>query len=193
MWEWHGGSHACWQDMKSASTQQSWSHGWAFLSCTPNFTYKANIHYLNWRSNICVHHQIWNIHGWSTSVIFLNIIFLSFYHWYQEHFHRNKSKLICEDFISQTSTLVQVMAWCRQAGSHHLNQCWPWSMIQCWPRFIIRPQQVQSTTKWGSFSNAQNSRVSCQKGPTRHAYTWRVGPFWQDTLEITHESVISVW
>ena len=25
--------------------------------------------------------------------------------------------------------------------------------------------------------------VSCQKGPTRHAYAWQMGPFWQDTLE----------
>ena len=24
------------------------------------------------------------------------------------------------------------------------------------------------------------SRVSCQKGPTRHAYAWQIGPFWQD-------------
>ena len=26
--------------------------------------------------------------------------------------------------------------------------------------------------------------VSCQKGPTRHAYAWQIGPFWQGTLEI---------
>ena len=26
--------------------------------------------------------------------------------------------------------------------------------------------------------------VSCQKGPTRHAYAWQIGPFWQDTIEI---------
>ena len=26
------------------------------------------------------------------------------------------------------STLVLVMAWCHQATSHYLNQCWPWSM-----------------------------------------------------------------
>ena len=26
--------------------------------------------------------------------------------------------------------------------------------------------------------------VSCQKGPTRHAYAWQIGAFWQDTLEI---------
>ena len=28
------------------------------------------------------------------------------------------------------------------------------------------------------------SRVSCQKGPTSHAYAWPIGPFWQDTLDI---------
>ena len=29
------------------------------------------------------------------------------------------------------------------------------------------------------------SRVSCQKGPTRHAYAWQIGPFWQDTLDVS--------
>ena len=28
------------------------------------------------------------------------------------------------------------------------------------------------------------SMVSYQKGPTRHAYAWQIGPFWQDTLDI---------
>ena len=28
------------------------------------------------------------------------------------------------------------------------------------------------------------SRVSCQKGPTRHAYARQIGPFWQDTLDM---------
>ena len=27
--------------------------------------------------------------------------------------------------------------------------------------------------------------VSCQKGPTRHAYAWQIGPFWQDTFELS--------
>ena len=27
--------------------------------------------------------------------------------------------------------------------------------------------------------------VSCQKGPTRHAYAWQIEPFWQDTLDIS--------
>ena len=26
--------------------------------------------------------------------------------------------------------------------------------------------------------------VSCQKGPTRYAYAWQIGPFWQDTLVV---------
>ena len=29
------------------------------------------------------------------------------------------------DFTDDQSTLVQVMAWCRQATSHYLSQCWP--------------------------------------------------------------------
>ena len=38
------------------------------------------------------------------------------------------------------STLVQVMAWCRQATSHHLNQCWPRSLP---PYGVTRPQWVK--------------------------------------------------
>ena len=29
------------------------------------------------------------------------------------------------------------------------------------------------------------SMVSCQKGPTSHAYAWQIGPFWQDTPTIS--------
>ena len=28
------------------------------------------------------------------------------------------------------------------------------------------------------------SRVSCQKDPTRHAYAWQIGPFWQDIIDL---------
>ena len=37
--------------------------------------------------------------------------------------------------------LVQVMAWCRQATSHYLSQCWPRSMS---PYGTTRPQWVNS-------------------------------------------------
>ena len=43
------------------------------------------------------------------------------------------------------STLVQVMAWCRQATSHYLSQCWPRSLS---PYDVTRPQWVNSLRRW---------------------------------------------
>ena len=43
------------------------------------------------------------------------------------------------DFTDDQSTLVQVMAWCCQATSHHLSQCWPRSLS---PYGVTRPQCV---------------------------------------------------
>ena len=40
------------------------------------------------------------------------------------------------------SKLVQVMAWCRQATSHYLSQCWPRSLS---PYGVTRPQWVIRT------------------------------------------------
>ena len=44
-------------------------------------------------------------------------------------------------FTDDQSTLVQVMAWCRQATSHYLSQCWPRSLS---PYGVTRPQWVYS-------------------------------------------------
>ena len=43
------------------------------------------------------------------------------------------------DLTDDKSTLVQVMAWCRQATSHYLSQCWPRSMS---PNGVTRLQWV---------------------------------------------------
>ena len=43
------------------------------------------------------------------------------------------------DLTDDKSTLVQVMAWCRQATSHYLNQCWPSSVT---PYGVTRLQWV---------------------------------------------------
>ena len=43
------------------------------------------------------------------------------------------------DLTDDKSTLVQVMAWCRQAPSHYLSQCWPRS-----PYGVTRPQRVNT-------------------------------------------------
>ena len=55
--------------------------------------------------------------------------------------------------IDDKSTLVQVMAWCRQATSHYLSQCWPRFLP---PYSITRPQWVNAkwdliplSTHWG--------------------------------------------
>ena len=45
------------------------------------------------------------------------------------------------NLTDEKSTLVQVMAWCRQATSHYLSQCWPRSMS---PNGITRPQWVNN-------------------------------------------------
>ena len=44
-----------------------------------------------------------------------------------------------QGLTDDTSTLVQVIAWCRQATSHYLSQCWPRSLS---PYGVTRPQWV---------------------------------------------------
>ena len=50
-----------------------------------------------------------------------------------------------QDLTDNKRTLVQVMAWCRQAASHYLSQCWPWSMS---PYGITKPHWLVAYTKW---------------------------------------------
>ena len=45
------------------------------------------------------------------------------------------------DLTDDKSPLVQVMAWCCQATSHYLSQCWPRFMS---PNGVTRPQWVNS-------------------------------------------------
>ena len=46
------------------------------------------------------------------------------------------------NFNDEKSTLVQVMAWCRQATSHYLTQCWPRFLS---PYGVTRPQWVNTS------------------------------------------------
>ena len=46
-------------------------------------------------------------------------------------------KWMSMDLTDDKSTLVQVMAWCHQATSHYLSQCWPRSMSSY---DVTRPQ-----------------------------------------------------
>ena len=48
----------------------------------------------------------------------------------------------------KSTFLVQVMAWCRQATSHYLSQCWPRSMS---PNGVTRPQWVKCNKRFPCF------------------------------------------
>ena len=57
------------------------------------------------------------------------------------------------------STLVQVMAWCRQATSHYLNQCWPRSLSSYGvtrPQWVKEPGHQQS---WDWLNSSRNFLV----------------------------------
>ena len=63
-----------------------------------------------------------------------------------------------QDFTDDESTLVQIMAWCHQATSHYLSQCWPCCMS---PFGITRPQWVHVLNLfWKYKSNFEVSAIS---------------------------------
>ena len=53
----------------------------------------------------------------------------------------NALRWMPRDLTDDKSRLVQVMAWCRQATSHYLSQCWPRSLS---PYGVTRPQWVKT-------------------------------------------------
>ena len=54
--------------------------------------------------------------------------------------HDNALWWMPQDLTDDNSTLVQVMAWCRQATSHYLSQCW---LSPLSPYGVARPQWVK--------------------------------------------------
>ena len=67
-----------------------------------------------------------------------------------------------QDLTYDKSTLVQVMAWCCQATSHYLSQCWPRSMS---PNGITRLQCVNDSsafglTHWGRMTHICVSKLT---------------------------------
>ena len=54
----------------------------------------------------------------------------------------NALRWIPQDLTDDKSTLVQVMAWCHQATSHYLNQCW---LSPLSPYSVARPQWLNSS------------------------------------------------
>ena len=69
------------------------------------------------------------------------------------------------DLSDDKSTLVEVMAWCRQATSHYLSQCWPSSMS---PYGVTRPL-LSAKYKCVIFSSETNCWLSIIRANTRYA------------------------
>ena len=67
-------------------------------------------------------------------------------------------------FTDDQSTLVQVMAWCHQATSHYLSQCWPRSLS---PYGVTRPQWVNGSR---FFSNILLSMWNDESGHSLGIY-----------------------
>ena len=63
-------------------------------------------------------------------------------------------RCLSQHFTDYKSTLVQVMAWCRQATSHYLSQCCPRSLS---PYDVTRPQWVKQ--KWMNLEGIPVNRV----------------------------------
>ena len=68
------------------------------------------------------------------------------------------------DLTDDMSTLVQVMAWCRQswccqATSHYLSQCWPRSMS---PYGVTRPQWLNTVYNYTMFHKAWQGQMQLE-------------------------------
>ena len=81
------------------------------------------------------------------------------------------------------STLVQVMAWCHQAPSHYLNQCWPRSMT---PYCIItQGQSVQQSVNHHCGCHNHQYDDACM-----HQYTGLINSLHNGSVSVQHQSTI---
>ena len=57
-------------------------------------------------------------------------------------------KLMPQNLTNENSTLFQQMAWCHQATSYYLSQCWARSVLPCG---VTKPQWVKFYKLWCYF------------------------------------------
>ena len=82
--------------------------------------------------------------------------------------------LMSLDLTDDESKLIQVMAWCSQAPSHYLSQCWPRYMS---PYSVTRPQWVKLAT-----DNPYLPLMGELRG-IRYRYFRQYWPCWNEHLE----------
>ena len=77
----------------------------------------------------------------SKSVIFNLVLLISIF----RSSHDNVLRWMPQDLSDDKSTLIQVMAWCRQATSHYLSQCWLSSLT---PYDVTRPLKTEQNRRY---------------------------------------------
>ena len=125
-------------------------------------------------------------------IIGLRRIFIKRIIWYKKIGYVTRKTFLSWCLLYVTSTYYQ----------HQINRC-IFSLsqpldhqtgVRCMLYFTVvshvSPVDLYDTS-WWVFSTLQPadtkhhmSMVSCKKAPPRHAYAWRIGPFWQDTLDV---------
>ena len=80
------------------------------------------------------------------------------------------------DHTYEKSTLVQVMAWCRQATSQYLSQCWPRFLS---PYGVTRPQWVKD-----------GPMVKVTKAPFSDLSVKDITDFWKSTNQFFYPSAL---
>ena len=83
------------------------------------------------------------------------------------------------DLTDDKSTLVQVMAWCSQATSHYLSQCWPRSMS---PNGITRPKWVKTLMSRPKAHHVTHTYISCFMSYFPHR---ELDGFWLHTGDVS--------
>ena len=90
------------------------------------------------------------------------------------------------DLTDDKSILVQVMAWCRQAASHYLSQCWPRSMS---PNGVTWPQWGNDQTH--GFKIWRDLRIWCLMRMGFLRFSLHVNKYWYYKGDIA--SLLSHW
>ena len=83
------------------------------------------------------------------------------------------------DVTDDKSTLVQAMAWCRQATSHYLRQCWPRSMS---PYGVTGPQWVKLWRKYMCLNSLWFSEPYGITDPGQHWFSQWLVAWWHQAI-----------
>ena len=114
---------------------------------TPKSLHKCLVYIYQWQSMATG--SLWNVNSlapgrseFDSEYIIYNLVLLIGI--FRSSHDDNALRWMPQDLTDDKSTLVQVMAWCHQATSHYLSQCWLSSLL---PYGVARPQWVNCNKK----------------------------------------------